>query len=368
MLPEFNLINMNGRLYDPQIGRFLSTDNYVQEPTNSQNFNRYSYCLNNPLKYTDPSGDFFHLLIGAAVGGFINWMMNRGQWNASGLVSFGVGAISSPSITNAIGGLFGHQLGSLGTELLRAGTHGIIQGTITGVSGGDFWNGFATGSASSLIGSGLEAIGTSTKMSLIGMGLSGGLTSQLTGGSFINGFMSGLSIGALNHKWEVLPDGTPHCILDDVVVTGQYKGGIPLMTVVRFAETINSTLSRYSIHAQKGNCNGYIHERGGPETTQRDKNRRIPIGIYDMDYTYSYRFKKKLYLISNSEVSKNRGIRLHTGNYYFDSTGCLLPGGYYNFNSVSNAYEVFSSGDELKKIMFLLEGNKSRLVILDSLP
>ena len=57
MLPEFGIINMNGRLYDPVIGRFLSPDNYVQSPYNSQNFNRYSYCLNNPLKYTDPSGE-----------------------------------------------------------------------------------------------------------------------------------------------------------------------------------------------------------------------------------------------------------------------------------------------------------------------
>lgn len=59
MLPEFGLINMNGRLYDPLLGRFLSPDNYVQLPDFSQNFNRYSYCLNNPLKYTDPSGDWY---------------------------------------------------------------------------------------------------------------------------------------------------------------------------------------------------------------------------------------------------------------------------------------------------------------------
>lgn len=59
MLPEYGLINMNGRLYDPLLGRFLSPDNYVQQPDNSQNFNRYSYCLNNPLKYIDPSGEFY---------------------------------------------------------------------------------------------------------------------------------------------------------------------------------------------------------------------------------------------------------------------------------------------------------------------
>ena len=55
--PEFNIINMNGRLYDPVIGRFFSPDNFVQIPEFSQSFNRYSYCLNNPLKYVDPSGE-----------------------------------------------------------------------------------------------------------------------------------------------------------------------------------------------------------------------------------------------------------------------------------------------------------------------
>ena len=52
----FGLINMNGRCYDPVMSSFLSVDAYVQSPDNSQNFNHYSYCLNNPLKYTDPSG------------------------------------------------------------------------------------------------------------------------------------------------------------------------------------------------------------------------------------------------------------------------------------------------------------------------
>jgi len=60
-LDLFGLINMNGRTYDPWLGRMLQPDNYVQEIGNSQNFNRYSYVLNNPLKYTDPSGEFYLL-------------------------------------------------------------------------------------------------------------------------------------------------------------------------------------------------------------------------------------------------------------------------------------------------------------------
>ena len=59
--PEFKIINMNSRLYDPVIGRFFSPDNYVQIPEFTQSFNRYSYCLNNPLKYKDPTGNKYEL-------------------------------------------------------------------------------------------------------------------------------------------------------------------------------------------------------------------------------------------------------------------------------------------------------------------
>lgn len=55
-LDAFKLINMNGRVYDPTLGRFLSPDNYVQAPDFTQSYNRYSYCMNNPLSFTDPSG------------------------------------------------------------------------------------------------------------------------------------------------------------------------------------------------------------------------------------------------------------------------------------------------------------------------
>ena len=56
-IDELGLIDMNGRMYDPILGRFISVDPYIQAPYNPQNFNRYAYCLNNPVKYTDPSGE-----------------------------------------------------------------------------------------------------------------------------------------------------------------------------------------------------------------------------------------------------------------------------------------------------------------------
>lgn len=55
-LDEFDLINMNGRCYDPSLARFISPDPFVQDFSSTQNLNRYSYALNNPLIFTDPSG------------------------------------------------------------------------------------------------------------------------------------------------------------------------------------------------------------------------------------------------------------------------------------------------------------------------
>ena len=48
--------HLNGRVYDPLISKFLSGDPFVSEPTNGQNYNRYSYVLNNPMNMTDPTG------------------------------------------------------------------------------------------------------------------------------------------------------------------------------------------------------------------------------------------------------------------------------------------------------------------------
>ncbi len=74
-LDDFDLINMNGRMYDPLLAMFLSPDNFVQSPGNTQNLNRYAYCLNNPLKYTDPDGEWFITLVFTLGGGYLNGVL-----------------------------------------------------------------------------------------------------------------------------------------------------------------------------------------------------------------------------------------------------------------------------------------------------
>ena len=68
LLSDFNIINLNGRLYDPLIGKMFSVDPAISDVYNAQTYNAYSYACNNPLKYTDPTGNFIFLpIIGAMI-------------------------------------------------------------------------------------------------------------------------------------------------------------------------------------------------------------------------------------------------------------------------------------------------------------
>ncbi len=88
-----HLIHMNGRLYDPMLHRFLMPDNFVQDPFNTQNYNRYSYVLNNPLMYIDPSGEmteegegnlwetlaYVATVVGASAASSWDWIKKQGK-------------------------------------------------------------------------------------------------------------------------------------------------------------------------------------------------------------------------------------------------------------------------------------------------
>ena len=76
-LDDVDVIHMNGRIYDPTLGRMLSPDPVVQAPTVGQNYNRYSYVLNNPLRYTDPSGYLFGSIFKAVTRVVVNVVKSK---------------------------------------------------------------------------------------------------------------------------------------------------------------------------------------------------------------------------------------------------------------------------------------------------
>jgi len=132
-LQTVGLIHMNGRLYDPALHRFLMPDNYIQDPFNTQNFNRYGYCLNNPLVYVDKNGEIVWwvvgvaALIGAYTGGTIanNGEANPIKWNYS------VDTFTHILSGAVIGAFSGYVGGAIATsQIPMANTLGIAGGSI----------------------------------------------------------------------------------------------------------------------------------------------------------------------------------------------------------------------------------------------
>src|SRR2546430_2389918 len=67
------LVFLRARQYDPETGRFLSPDPVLGSPTNPATLNRYVYVSNNPLRYTDPTGEWLNIVIGAIIGAAVGY-------------------------------------------------------------------------------------------------------------------------------------------------------------------------------------------------------------------------------------------------------------------------------------------------------
>lgn len=211
MLPEFGIINMNGRLYDPLLGRFFSPDNYVQLPDFSQSYNRYSYCLNNPLKYTDPSGEFIEFIafglfnvassmMQAAANGDNIWKAGLMGALSSG-AAFGIGQafLSTGFIGKAIQGW-----SPMSRELLRAGAHGLSGGLFSMLGGGNFGSGLASGAISSGLGSYAKSLKMNMGLRVLSTAAMGGIVAWATGGNFLEGALQGMKIGLFNDVFHEL--------------------------------------------------------------------------------------------------------------------------------------------------------------------
>src|SRR5205814_655334 len=89
-MDEVGLVHMNGRVYDPFLGRFVSSDSIIETPDGLQGYNRYSYALNNPLKYTDPSGhciyDYCVVEIAMLIAGYELSAHGNSNWRIVGTV------------------------------------------------------------------------------------------------------------------------------------------------------------------------------------------------------------------------------------------------------------------------------------------
>jgi RHS repeat-associated protein len=109
---DVGIIHMNGRLYDPLLRRFLNADENIQDPTNTQNYNKYGYVMNNPMMYNDPNGEFLWWLAGSLAGGYINGVQANGgalnpfKWNWQSTWSAVLGgAIGGAAIGGALGNI-----------------------------------------------------------------------------------------------------------------------------------------------------------------------------------------------------------------------------------------------------------------------
>jgi RHS repeat-associated protein len=244
-IDEMDLIHMNGRVYDPTLGRFLSADPHIQSPYSTQSYNRYSYVSNNPLKYTDPSGYFLGGLFKAigkafkAIGNFVKkyWrqivsivimvympgLLLEGMnpilqgaiaGAAAGFVSTGSlkGAVLGGISGAAFGALHGMDGGALGSleSFKKIAAHGLVGGITGKMQGGKFGHGFLSAAFSQAAaigakGTGLfkEATGKVLKAAerahnAIVAGVIGGTASVLGGGKFMNGAVTGAYSQLLN--------------------------------------------------------------------------------------------------------------------------------------------------------------------------
>ena len=203
-LGAVGLVHMNGRIYDPALGRFLQADPYVQSGSDLQGLNRYAYVLNNPLNAVDPTGHFVFSLAAAAYmahAGVTAWtifLVSAAAFADAMLAGADFGqALHSGLIAGITAGAFSGLSGALpaaksfGHQLLRGAVFGVVGGMTSLVGGGRFGHGFVSAGLGAGFGGPLgdwlvgEGIGDAAAATITAA-LIGGTSSALTGGKFAN--------------------------------------------------------------------------------------------------------------------------------------------------------------------------------------
>jgi len=213
---ETGLYYYGARYYDPAIGRFISADTIVPNFADPQSLNRYSYVRNNPIIYTDPSGNhpvLFAMAAGAIIGGAQaaisggDIVLGAFSGAFSGAVFYGAGSIiANMEAIAAMDSFYTLSSASI-SPLTQAAIHagaGTISGAVSSsVVGGNpamggMFGGFSAGMGEYLGGGLIER-------SLAG-GITGGIVSEMYGSNFGEGFVQGIKSAAygymFNHVWS----------------------------------------------------------------------------------------------------------------------------------------------------------------------
>ncbi len=236
-IESLGIVDMGGRIYDGKIGRFLQADPFVQFEENSQSYNRYSYVLNNPMSYTDPSGFFLDklwkeikqyaaVIVAVALtyitGGIASYWAAVWIGGLSGAVGAAVngGNILTGALIGAVSGAAFYGVGSafakiaeksagnfLGTGLTRsefAGkifSHGLTGGVMSVAQGGKFGHGFAAAGVTQALSPGVELV-PSKGGKIFAAAVVGGTSSAVSGGKFANGAITGAFSRTFNDEGE----------------------------------------------------------------------------------------------------------------------------------------------------------------------
>ena len=227
MLDAVGIIHMNGRIYDPKLARFLQADPVIQFPHHAQSYNRYSYVLNNPLAYTDPSGYFLPIFTAIAVG--ISISVKATVLVASALIGAGAFAdslaqgapldkaflsgVSAAALTAVAVGTLPGDFGLNPATFKYVATVATVGGITTSLQGGEFGNGFLSAGLSSAAGGipGLRGISPGRiAFRTVVSAVIAGTVSEITGGKFVNGALSAafvtLTAGVAQRVSASLPD------------------------------------------------------------------------------------------------------------------------------------------------------------------
>ena len=233
MLDGVGLIHMNGRVYDPTLGRFISADPVIQYPLTTQGFNRYTYVNNNPLSFTDPSGfgffskikKFFqkYPVLAVVVGVATAWA--AGGFTLAGLLSLKGAIIAGATAGFLTGGVKGAFFGAAAAAAFAIGSidfglggfnflaaapaHAAAQGAIAGASGADFRGAALSAGFASLAGPLVNNIkaGSATAglvARTIVSAVIGGTASVIGGGKFQNGAATAAFVRLFNDEHGLL--------------------------------------------------------------------------------------------------------------------------------------------------------------------